>query len=56
MNVTIQLSDEQAAALQAKAAAEGLSLDKWFERLAVRETHDSQPSSAIARMRPSCPC
>jgi hypothetical protein len=30
----IELSDEQAAALTAKAAAEGLSLEAWIEKLA----------------------
>ena len=30
----IELSDEQAAALAAKAAAQGLSLEDWFKRLA----------------------
>ena len=30
----IELRDEQAAALKAKAAAQGLSLNAWLERLA----------------------
>ena len=30
----IHLSDEQAAALQAKAAAYGLTLEAWFQKLA----------------------
>jgi hypothetical protein len=34
MTLTIKLSDEQATALQAKAAAEGLSLEAWIEKLA----------------------
>ena len=34
MSLTIKLSDEQATALQAKAAAEGLSLEKWIQKLA----------------------
>ena len=34
MTLTLKLSDEQATALQAKAAAEGLSLEAWMERLA----------------------
>jgi hypothetical protein len=34
MTVTIQLSDEQAAALQAQAAAEGLTVDVWLQHLA----------------------
>jgi plasmid stability protein len=31
----IELPDDQAAALTAKAAAQGLSLEDWFKRLAV---------------------
>jgi len=34
MTLTLKLSDEQATALQAKAAAEGLSLEAWIEKLA----------------------
>jgi len=33
----LTLSDEQARALQAKAAAEGLSLDEWIQKLAPPE-------------------
>ena len=32
--MTLKLSDEQATTLQAKAAAEGLSLEAWIEKLA----------------------
>ncbi|HEV2963518.1 MAG TPA: hypothetical protein VG649_16950 [Candidatus Angelobacter sp.] len=50
MTVTIQLSDEQAAALQAKAAAQGLSLEKWVQSLVQQETQ--LPSgSVVAEMR-----
>jgi hypothetical protein len=34
MTLTIQLSDENATALQAKAAAEGPSLEEWLQKLA----------------------
>ena len=37
MTLTIQLSDEHATALQAKAAAEGLSLEEWLQKLAEQE-------------------
>ena len=37
MQVTINLPDDQASALQALALARGLSLEKWFERLAAQE-------------------
>jgi len=30
----IRLSDEQAMALEAKAAAEGLSVEEWIQKLA----------------------
>ncbi len=35
--MTIELSDEQAAALKAKAAEQGLSLESWLQRLAAFE-------------------
>ena len=35
--VMIQLPDEQAAALQAKAAAQGLTLEAWLSNLAGTE-------------------
>jgi hypothetical protein len=34
----IELSDEQAAALKAKAAAQGLTLEAWLQKLAAVET------------------
>jgi hypothetical protein len=34
----IQLPDEQAAALKAKAAAQGLTLEDWLGKLAATET------------------
>jgi hypothetical protein len=33
MNVTIELSDEKAAAFRTQAAAAGLTLEKWLEQL-----------------------
>ena len=33
MTVIIRLSDEQATALEAKAAAEGLSVEQWIQKL-----------------------
>ena len=35
MTLTIKLSDEQATVLQAKAAAEGLSVEEWIQKLAA---------------------
>src|SRR5262245_24618937 len=40
----IELPDKQAAALKAKAAAQGLSLEAWFERLAESGTADAMAS------------
>jgi len=34
MSLTLKLSDEEAIALQAKAAADGLSLEEWIRKLA----------------------
>lgn len=36
--IVIQLSDEQAAAMTAKAAAQGLTLENWLGKLAATET------------------
>jgi hypothetical protein len=39
--IVIELPDQQAAALQAKAAAQGLTLKAWLQKLADEETpHD----------------
>jgi hypothetical protein len=45
MTLTLQLSDEQAAALQAKAAAEGLSLEEWI----VKQAEPEPPASRSHR-------
>ena len=34
MNVTIELSDEKAAALKAQAEAQGLTVERWLEQIA----------------------
>lgn len=46
MTTTIQLPDDQAAALNAAAAAQGLSLVQWLGRLAMQETAASNPRQA----------
>ena len=48
MTLTIQLTDEQATALQAKAAAEGLSVEDWIQKLAEPEPAVSRPRWHIA--------
>ena len=44
----IELPDEQAAALKAKAAAQGLSLEAWLQKLAEQERPASRPHRHIA--------
>ena len=44
----IELPDEQAAALKAKAAAEGLSLEAWLQKPAEQERPPSRPRRHIA--------
>jgi hypothetical protein len=44
----IELSDDQAEALHAKAAAEGLSLEAWLQKLAEQERPASRPHRHIA--------
>jgi hypothetical protein len=34
MNLTIELSDEKAAALKAQAEAQGLTVERWLEQIA----------------------
>jgi hypothetical protein len=48
MTLTIKLSDEQATALQAKASAEGLSVEEWIQKLAEPERPLSRPLPHIA--------
>jgi hypothetical protein len=38
MTVRIELSDEQAASLKAKAEAQGLTIEDWFQKLAAMDT------------------
>ncbi|MGO9261644.1 MAG: hypothetical protein ACLQU1_35870 [Bryobacteraceae bacterium] len=44
----IELPDETAAALKAKAAAEGLSLEEWMQRLAEQARADDRPPRHVA--------
>jgi len=44
----IQLPDEQAAALNAKATAAGLTLEAWLQKLAEQETPLTSPQRHIA--------
>jgi hypothetical protein len=51
--VTIELSDQQAATLTAKAAAEGLTLEAWLKKLADEASRVPARSrkEAVARIR-----
>ena len=44
--IHIELPDEQAAALRAKLAAQGLSVEGWFQKLAEVETEPLPPNAA----------
>ena len=50
--VRIDIPDDQAAALKAKAAAQGLSLEDWFRSLADQSGTSSQRSQASLDTRP----
>jgi len=39
MNVTIELSDEKAAVLKARAEAHGLTVERWLEQIAEQLAH-----------------
>ncbi len=49
MNVTIQITDEQAMALKAKAAQQGLTLETWFQKLAAVEAPTGTPRPRRSR-------
>jgi hypothetical protein len=44
MILSIEVSKEQLAALQAKAAAQGLTLQDWLHKLAAGEPECDQPA------------
>lgn len=49
----IELSDEQAAALEARAAGEGMTLQAWFTKLAedaLSARADCTPEEAVQRI------
>ena len=53
MNLTIELSDEKAAALKAQAAAHGLTVERWVEQIAEQHA-EAQPAS-IAHLQKTDP-
>ena len=42
MSVSIELSNEQLAALKAKATAQGLTLQDWLQKLALEEPQPAE--------------
>lgn len=50
MTVMIELPDEQAGALKAKAAAEGLSLAEWIRKLADQSPSATRPRRHISEV------
>ena len=50
----IELPDEQAAALKAKASAAGLTLEAWLQKLAEHETPVEKPLQTAADIILSC--
>jgi len=48
VTLTIRLSDEQVIALEAKAAAEGLSVEEWIQKLATPAQSVADPAQHIA--------
>jgi len=51
----IELPDEQAAALKAKAAAVGLTLEAWFKQLAADMTGEKSELASIVHLQESNP-
>lgn len=50
MTLTISVSDEQAAVLQARAAAEGLSVEEWIQKLAGPRAAAERPLQEAANI------
>jgi hypothetical protein len=51
MNVTIELSDEQAAALKVQAEAQGLTVERWLKQIAAQLA----PASSFAHLQETNP-
>ncbi len=50
VTVNIRLSDEQAMALETKAAAEGLTVEQWIQKLVEsgpNPSHETQTGAAL---------
>jgi len=53
MHLTIELSDERAAALKAQAATHGLTVEQWVEQIAGQ--HAQWQSASIAHLQETDP-
>src|ERR1700730_7165714 len=53
MNLTIELSDEKAAALKAQATAHGLTVEQWLEQIA--DQYALSPLPSIAHLQKTDP-
>lgn len=51
MNLTIELSEVQAAILKARAEAEGLTVERWFQKIAEQHV----PPQSIAHLQRTNP-
>jgi hypothetical protein len=50
----IELSDEQAAALRAKAAAQGLTLEGWLQKLASNDVRTRKGRYSLSELMAQC--
>jgi hypothetical protein len=51
MNVTIELSEEQSAALKAQSEDQGLTVERWLEQVAAQFA----PSTSLAHLQKTDP-
>ena len=59
MTVVIRFSDEQATVLEAKATAEGLTVEQWVQKLAETETEsqrDTRTGADLITALQASPC
>ena len=52
--VRIDIPDDQAATLKAKAAAQGLSLEEWFRALAAQGVRPRRGHHTLAELMQQC--
>jgi hypothetical protein len=52
--VTIDLPDQQAEALKAKLAAQGLTLEGWFQKMAAQEAPTGKPHYSLSELVAQC--